>query len=91
MPVCPEFAGSRRTSDPRRLRLVPCRRGTRREDLSAQQLKRQQALDRSWREAEQGLADPEFRAYIEASLRRLDEESSSTPLVTRGQFLAQTR
>lgn len=62
----------------------------RREDLSAQQLKRQQALDRSWREAEQGLADPGFRAYIEASLRRLDEESSA-PLVTRGQFLAQTR
>jgi hypothetical protein len=61
----------------------------RREDLGAQQLKRQQALDRSWREAEQGLADPGLRAYIEASLRRLDEESPA-PLVTREQFLAQT-
>lgn len=61
----------------------------RREDFSAQQLKRQQALDRSWREAEQGLADLGFRAYIEDSLRRLDEESSA-PLVTRGEFLART-
>jgi len=62
----------------------------RREDLSAEQLKRQQALDRSWHEAEQGLADPELRAYLEASLRRLDEDPSA-PLLTREQFLAQTK
>lgn len=61
----------------------------RREDLSAEQLKRQQALDRSWHEAEQGLADPELRAYLETSLRRLDEDPSA-PLLTREQFLAQT-
>lgn len=62
----------------------------RREDLSAEQLKRQQALDRSWHEAEQGLADPELRAYLEASLRRLEEDPSA-PLLTRDQFLAQTK
>lgn len=62
----------------------------RRGDPSSQRLKRQQALDRSWREAEQGLADPGLRAYIAASRRRIDEESSA-PLVTRGQFLAQTK
>lgn len=62
----------------------------RREDLSAEQLERQQALDRSWHEAEKGLADPELRAYLEASLRRLDEEPSA-PLLTREQFLAQTK
>lgn len=62
----------------------------RREDLSAEQLERQQELDRSWREAEQGVADPELRAYLEASLRRLDEDPSA-PLLTREQFLAQTK
>lgn len=62
----------------------------RREDLSAEQLERQRALDRSWYEAAQGLADPEFRAYLEASLRRLDEEPSA-PVLTREQFLAQTK
>jgi hypothetical protein len=62
----------------------------RRDDLSAEQLKRQQALDRSWLEAEQGLADPELRAYLEASLRRLEKDPSA-PLLTRDQFLAQPK
>jgi hypothetical protein len=62
----------------------------RREGLSAEQLERQQALDRSWRQAEHGLADPELRAYLEASLRRLDQDPSA-PLLTSEQFLAQTR
>lgn len=61
----------------------------RREDLSAEQLERGHALDRSWHEAEQGLADPDLRDYLEASLRRLDEKPSA-PLVTREQFLTQT-
>ncbi|MBK5223451.1 MAG: hypothetical protein JJE52_11370 [Acidimicrobiia bacterium] len=61
----------------------------RREDLNADQLERQRALDRSWVEAERGLADLELRADLEASLRRLDAETPA-PLLTREQFLAQT-
>jgi hypothetical protein len=48
----------------------------RREDLSPEQLEHQQALDRSWAEAQRGLADPEFRAYLEDSIRRLDAMES---------------
>jgi hypothetical protein len=61
----------------------------RREDLNAEQLERQQALDRSWVEAQRGLADPEFRAYLEDSIRRLDAKEPA-PLLTREEFLAQT-
>jgi len=61
----------------------------RREDLSTDQLERQQALDRSWREAQRGLGDPVFRAHLEASLRQLDRDPPA-PKVTREQFLAQT-
>jgi hypothetical protein len=35
------------------------------------------------------LADPEFRARLEASLRRLDEDDRG-PALTREEFLAQT-
>ena len=45
----------------------------RREDLSPEQLARQEGLDLSWAEAQRELADPEFRAYLEASIRRIDE------------------
>jgi hypothetical protein len=62
----------------------------RREDLTAEQLRHQQALDRSWTEAQRGLADPEFRAYLEASLRRLDDEKPSVA-ITREEFLEQTK
>lgn len=61
----------------------------RREDLTPEQLRRQEALDRSWEAAQRGLADPEFRAYLEASLRRLDEKAPA-PMLTREEFLAQT-
>ena len=61
----------------------------RREDLTQQQLEHQRALDRSWAEAQRGLADPAFRAYLDASLRWLDA-GEPAPLLTREEFLAQT-
>jgi hypothetical protein len=60
-----------------------------REDLTPEQLGRQEALDQSWAAAQRDLADPEFRAYLEASLRRLNE-GPPAPLLTREEFLAQT-
>ena len=62
----------------------------RREDLTPEQLEYQRALDRSWAEAQQGLADPEFRSYLEESIRRLDAKELA-PLLTRDEFLAQTK
>ena len=62
----------------------------RREDLTPEQLEHQRALDRSWAEAQRGLADPEFRAYLEASIRRLDAKEPA-PLLTREEFLARTK
>jgi hypothetical protein len=61
-----------------------------REDLSGEQLERQRVLDRSWAAAQRDLADSEFRAYLEQSLRRLDEKEPATSL-TREEFLAQTK
>jgi hypothetical protein len=61
----------------------------RREDLSPEQLEHQRALDRSWAEAQRDLDDPEFRSYLEQSLRRLDTKEPA-PLLTREEFLAQT-
>ena len=62
----------------------------RREDLTPEQLEHQRALDRSWAEAQRGLADPEFRSYLEESIRRLDAKELA-PLLTRDEFLAQTK
>lgn len=62
----------------------------RREDLTPEQLELQRALDRSWAEAQRGLADSEFRAYLEDSVRRLDAEEPA-PILTREKFLAQTK
>ena len=62
----------------------------RREDLTPEQLEHQRALDRSWAEAQRGLADPEFRSYLEESIRRLDAKDPA-PLLTRDEFLAQTK
>lgn len=61
----------------------------RREDLSPEQLARQEGLDLSWAEAQRELADPEFRSYLEASLRRIDE-GAPAPTLTREEFLALT-
>ena len=62
----------------------------RREDLTPEQREHQRALDRSWAAAQRGLVDPEFRAYLEASLRRLDTKEPA-PTLTREEFLAQTK
>ena len=61
----------------------------RREDLTPEQLEHQRALDRSWAAAQRGLADPEFRAYLEDSIRRLDAKEPAA-LLSRYEFLAQT-
>lgn len=61
----------------------------RREDLTPEQLEHQRALDRSWASAQRGLADPDFRAYLEDSIRRLDAKEPA-PVLTREEFLAQT-
>jgi hypothetical protein len=62
----------------------------RREDLTPEQLEHQRALDRSWAEAQRGLADPEFGAYLDDSIRRLDIKEPA-PMLTREEFLAQTK
>lgn len=62
----------------------------RREDLTPEQLEHQRALDQSWAEAQMGLADLEFRTYLEDSIRRLDAKEPA-PLLTREEFMAQTQ
>ena len=62
----------------------------RREDLGPEERGRQDALDRSWEQAQRDLADPELRDYLEESLRRLDA-AEPAPMLTREEFLAQTR
>lgn len=62
----------------------------RREDLRPEERERQEALDRSWAQAQRDLADPEFRSSLEESLRRLDAQEPA-PLLTREEFLAQTQ
>ena len=62
----------------------------RREDLTPEQLEHQRALDRSWAVAQNGLADPEFRAYLGDSMRRLDS-GDPAPALTREEFLALTK
>lgn len=61
----------------------------RREELTPEQLEHQRGLDRSWAEAQRGLAEPEFRAYLDESIRRLDAKEPA-PLLTREEFLALT-
>lgn len=60
-----------------------------REDLKPAELKRQQALDRSWAQAHLDLGDPAFRGYLEESLRRVDDMDPA-PLLTPIEFLART-
>jgi hypothetical protein len=59
-----------------------------RDDLNPEELARQRALDRSWRAAQQSLADPEFRAQLEAAIERVNR-SDAEP-ITGQEFLAQT-
>ncbi|MGD9754124.1 MAG: hypothetical protein AB7W59_24280 [Acidimicrobiia bacterium] len=61
----------------------------RREEISAEALECQAALDRSWVDAQLALADPAFRSGMERTLERLDAASSALVL-TRAEFLART-
>ena len=61
----------------------------RHEQLNDEECARQAALDRSWQHAQTALADPEFRAYVERSIARVNASPSRATL-TREQFLAQT-
>jgi hypothetical protein len=61
----------------------------RREDLNPEELARQRALDRSWSAAQESLSDPEFRAYLDASIERVN--LSDAEPISAEQFLAQTQ
>ncbi len=60
----------------------------RREDLTEEQLALQSAYQRSWDVAQEFLADPEKRAWLEANIERVRQ--SSAPRMTREDFLAAT-
>lgn len=60
-----------------------------REHFTAEELARQEALDRSWAQAQKDLADPAFRAMLEASIERL-RSSPPAPVMTSEEFLAAT-
>jgi hypothetical protein len=60
----------------------------RRDDLSPEELARQEGLDRSWRAAREALAHPEFRAMLEAGIERV--RHSTAPVVSAEEFLAAT-
>lgn len=60
----------------------------RHDDLTEEQLQLKRAYERSWENAQRQLADPEFRAYLEASIERVN--SSSAPRTSREEFLAAT-
>jgi len=61
----------------------------RHENLSDEEQALQSDLDRSWERAQETLADPVKRAYLEASIERVNASRSSTRL-TKEEFLAQT-
>ena len=61
----------------------------RHEALDEEELARQHSLTRSWVAAGRALDDAEFRAYLEQSIGRLNE-STSTAVLSREQFLDQT-
>lgn len=61
----------------------------RHEELSAEEVARQDGLNRSWAAAQRALADPTFRASLEKSIERVNQ-SSSADVLTPEEFLAQT-
>ncbi|CAN5897738.1 hypothetical protein BH23ACT2_BH23ACT2_26030 [soil metagenome] len=61
----------------------------RREDLTAEEQLRQEALDRSWSEAQRSLSDPSFRDYLERSIERVNASPTSEVLTSEG-FLTLT-
>ena len=60
----------------------------RREDLTEEQLALQRAYQRSWDVAREFLADPEKRAWLEASIERMRQSPATR--MTREEFLAAT-
>ncbi|MDE0805698.1 MAG: hypothetical protein OSA99_20540 [Acidimicrobiales bacterium] len=56
--------------------------------LTKEQLDLQRMYRRSWDNAHRQLADPEFRAYLEASIDRVNEASAEP--ITNEEFLAMT-
>ncbi len=60
----------------------------RHDDLTEEQLELQRAYQRSWDAAQEALADPEYRAWLEENIERVNK-SSATP-ITREEFLAMT-
>jgi hypothetical protein len=61
----------------------------RREDLTPEQLARQEAYDRSWADQRRMMADPAFVAFLKDRLRELDGRPAA-PQITGEQFLAMT-
>ena len=61
----------------------------RHEALGDEELARQRSLTRSWVADGRALDDAEFRAYLEQSIGRLNE-STSTAVLSREQLLHQT-
>ncbi len=61
----------------------------RHEDLTPEEQALQGDLDRSWAGAQNALADPTFRAYLEQSIERVNNLPSTGPL-SKDEFLAQT-
>lgn len=60
------------------------------EELTDEQQRRQDALDRSWAAAQKDLSNPAFVELLDESLARVKAlESSET--MTAGEFLAHTR
>ncbi len=59
-----------------------------RRHLTPEQQERQDGLDRSWAAAQQALADPEFRAFLEDAIKRSDETDAQP--ISKQDFLDQT-
>lgn len=61
----------------------------RHEELSPQDSQRQHELQRSWANAQDALADPQFRARLEDSIARVNA-SAATATMSKDEFLAET-
>ena len=58
------------------------------DELTAEELERQRALDHSWAAAQKALADPQFRVRLTDGIERVNR-SNAAPL-TRDEFLETT-
>lgn len=60
-----------------------------RDDLTPEQLARQEAYDRSWASLQEARANPEMVAWLREQIRRLDERPPA-PKKTKEEFLAES-